>query len=439
MKWYYYIIIVSVAIAGMSALFSLDVEEPTLGVTKTAEEIKKDKFDSILLTSKIDTENKNGNLTKEELVELKSYAIKKTTSLGTYTYTKQNDEVLLGAVDDVYDIEIVELNEIEGGVEVFARAWKNGVQVGFGSDGTVDIERFRIFNPPVLIDDARGNIFRIIENTVTGEMTMRTLSESPASALRQSLAGIIASIPINDSEHIVSNKRGNTTSTFYSDPHPETTTVDGVARFDGSTSSWATIVSASVADGGFDDWTTFVVYVGHNVSPNQYWLFRQFNLFDTSAIADTDTINSATFSVYWTTKLTSTLSLEAGNQHLRLIQTTPASNTSIVAGDYDQVGTTGGAPDFAVASLTTSAYNDWVLNATGLTWINKTGITKLGMRHTADINAEQPISSSVDQYNGGYGYSADQTGTANDPKLVVVHSAGATPTANPQNIILFEE
>jgi len=43
-------------------------------------------------------------------------------------------------------VEIVEQRTIPSGIEVFARAWNENGQIGFGPDGTVDIERFKIFN-----------------------------------------------------------------------------------------------------------------------------------------------------------------------------------------------------------------------------------------------------------------------------------------------------
>ena len=53
-------------------------------------------------------------------------------------------------------IEIQSVAKIDGGVEVFARAWRGATPLGFGEDGSVEIERFRIFNPPVLVDDPNG-------------------------------------------------------------------------------------------------------------------------------------------------------------------------------------------------------------------------------------------------------------------------------------------
>jgi hypothetical protein len=59
-----------------------------------------------------------------------------------------------------FDIEIVKTKAIEGGVEVFIKAWKDGKQVGFGKDGTVEIERVRLFNPPILVADKSGDVVR---------------------------------------------------------------------------------------------------------------------------------------------------------------------------------------------------------------------------------------------------------------------------------------
>ena len=53
--------------------------------TKTLTKTKTNKFDAILLRENgIDNENKAGNLTKEEKVEIKSYSIKKAVKLQKY-------------------------------------------------------------------------------------------------------------------------------------------------------------------------------------------------------------------------------------------------------------------------------------------------------------------------------------------------------------------
>lgn len=53
-------------------------------MAKELSQEKKDKYDKILKNSKIDDEVKAGKLTKEEKVEIKSYAIKKALKIKTY-------------------------------------------------------------------------------------------------------------------------------------------------------------------------------------------------------------------------------------------------------------------------------------------------------------------------------------------------------------------
>jgi hypothetical protein len=116
-----------------------------------------------------------------------------------------------------YDIEIVSMRTIEGGVEVFARAWtKEGGQIGFGPDGTVDIERFQIINPPVLVADPAGSIVRTWTDNDTGRVKERRLREDAREALLQSLEHTLSVKKEKfGSTNIVPGKVGNTTSTFY--------------------------------------------------------------------------------------------------------------------------------------------------------------------------------------------------------------------------------
>ena len=94
---------------------------------------------------------------------------------------------------------------------------------------------------------------------------------------------------------IVPQKVGNTTTIVYPDADPESTSVDGYAAFDASTSSWSTIQSATSSASAEDTPTlSNGAYTGKDAG--QYWLYRAFFLFDTSSI-ESDTIDSATFSL----------------------------------------------------------------------------------------------------------------------------------------------
>jgi hypothetical protein len=144
---------------------------------------------------------------------------------------------------------------------------------------------------------------------------------------------------------------------------------------------------------------------------------RALTLFDTSSIPDTDTISSGTVSLYGFSKgasMTNTGFGPYGNA-------TPASNTSLAASDYGQIGATQLASEMTIVAFSTSAYNAFTLNASGLAVISKTGVTKIGWRLKNDADNSAPTWAEGGQVIVAP-YSADQAGTANDPKLVVTHA-----------------
>ena len=330
------------------------------------------------------------------------------------------------------EIEIVDSNIIEGGIEVFARAWRDGKQLGFGKDGTVDIERFRIFNPPILVDDPNGDI--VIDNSYTDidgnfVSNIRALREDPEQAIVDSLFNTISVMKnIHDDSKIIPNKRGNTTSTCYAGGgdggilgyQTESTPTEPLwdqlhdATTLGGTTSGLASTSASSGD-------TYVCRTVRKNITNGLQIGRSFFPIDTSALPDTDDISSAVFSVYGFYVLDAIT--------LGLVQTSQASTTALALSDWDTCGDainnpTEGASRVAINS-TSARYWDWTLNANGIGWISKTGTTKLGLRTEEDIDDSYPTVTTDRRFNTYYSESA---GTANDPKLVVEHAAGGSPT-----------
>jgi len=123
-----------------------------------------------------------------------------------------------------FEIEVQSISKIEGGIEILARAWDKGSPVGFG-DGTVEMERFKIYNPPIMVPDPLGTYERVF---VTDERTIiQRFREDPEAALLQTLAHTISIIG-KDGSKIVKGRIGNTTSTFFPDDDPETNTMDGI-------------------------------------------------------------------------------------------------------------------------------------------------------------------------------------------------------------------
>ncbi len=337
--------------------------------------------------------------------------------------------------DANYDIEIVDMEPIEDGVAVFARAWSGENKLAFGKDGTVEIERFLIHNPPILVQDPKGEIIQTFPNP-DGTMGERRLTEDPQRALLETLAHTIdvKKEKFTD-EKIVMGKIGNTTSVFYPNGNTETTSFDGcVANLD-SLSDWSPARSDTTGQYP-DDAEIHLQDAGHGhgiglhsySSSNDYNIVRCFTLFDTSALPDTDVISSSTISLYGNFKA-DTLDDDA-NAYIGITAGTPVSNTAIAASDFDNVGSTEFATGIDIDSLTSSGYNNWSLNASGISAIAQSGISKFAFREGHDINnvANDFTSNSI---NGLRVYAADNTGTSNDPKLVVEHQAPTSTSTVP--------
>lgn len=320
-------------------------------------------------------------------------------------------------------VVIDSINEIEGGVEVFARAYKGKKQLGFGEDGTVDLERFRILNPPTQVEDENGDIVIESVNSITGEITIRKLREDPQAALQEALFHTVQKVA-KDGKNIIDGKIGNTTSTFYPSYDALLWRYDNAAY----ATAWAGAHSSTAADAVVNTALANGNYFGLGVftgAGNAVEITRTGVFFDTSIIG-TDTITSGTFSAYVTSKQNTN---NDGRDYINLVQATPATNTQLVVGDFDQLGAVSNPPQGATAldigSITTGAYNDWILNATGISWINKTSITTFGVREGHDIENVLPAAS-ANQYNSILFYHSEQAGTSTDPVLVLVHSAATT-------------
>jgi hypothetical protein len=216
------------------------------------------------------------------------------------------------------------------------------------------------------------------------------------------------------------------TSTFYPDPNTETTTVDGRVRNLGSL-TWSTVRDAATGDyasdseAGEDGSYVGVQYIDE--TGLHYIINRDIFLFDTSSIGDGDTINSATFSVVFVSGGTDD-EVNDANSYIGVVTSNPASNTALTTADFDTLGTTeqhDSGERVDLTGLTGGSYTNWTLNATGLGNISKTGVTKFGLREGHDIN-----NSAIAQTNGLDSVAsltfADTSGTASDPKLVVVHT-----------------
>ncbi len=205
----------------------------------------------------------------------------------------------------------------------------------------------------------------------------------------------------------------NTVSDFLPDPDPETTTVDGTVRAHATGTVYANTHDAT--DGDVADPTAATVNWAENhdnLDADPFYINRGFLLFDTSSIPDGDTIDSATIVIVGTSKAND------NSDSINIYLSTPATNTNLVLADVDQVGTVVQATAITNASWNTAGDNTFTLNATGLTNISKTGVTKFGTRSTNDVANTEPTGA-----NRASGRTADTAGTGDDPVLSVTHSS----------------
>jgi RHS repeat-associated protein len=317
-------------------------------------------------------------------------------------------------------VEIEKIEKIDGGVQIFARAWKGDEQLGFGKDGSVEIERFRIFNPPILVEDPNGTIVREWVDPDTNTTKRRTLREDPVTAIRNDLAHTI-SIVGKEGTAIVAGKIGNTTDILRPDAGHggSNTSVDGRIVI----SAQASFAAAHDATAGSyletDDTGSVQFGQLYRNGGGQYQIGRGFFLFDSSAIGG-DTVDSATLSLYAAGYEDA---VNDGNDFLSVVAGSPASNNDLVVEDYDQVGTTemhdtGERKDFTGRS---AGWLDFSLNGAGRAAVVN-GISKFATREGHDLlNAGYSGEPSAQTEVDGYYADKDGAGTTYDPKLVVEH------------------
>lgn len=218
------------------------------------------------------------------------------------------------------------------------------------------------------------------------------------------------------------------TSTFYPDPSVEVTSVDGfVSYFQGSGMTWAEVQSQATSNGGDDNSSLATMWLRADSITNKYDdIDRMLLGFDTSPIDDTHLVDSSTLRIRPWDQISDTL----GEHDLSLVSSSPASNTAIVSGDIDSLGSTKLATDMTNANWTAGTEQTFTLNAAGLTHIDNTGVTNFGIRFEPDAANVEPTWITGTQLKVRI-KTADDAGTDNDPLLTVIHSAGATGSPIP--------
>jgi len=342
---------------------------------------------------------------------------------------KSFDTDIMGQYID-YDFNqtlyISEFKTLTDGVEVLVQAYQGSDRLGFGADKNIETERIRIHNPPMMIADGT---YTLKIDELGREVNYANYRYDPVLALRYVLAKTVEQVS-EISDTVVSGSIGHTVDVYYPDANAETTSVDGRVQKYLTSSDWATV--RNFTSGTNNDAEASANGVGAYNSGADYEVTRTFLLFDTSSLPDTDTISSAVLSVVCTAK---TNGDNDGTDYISPVVSSPAADTSLVTGDFDQflmtdlsygvltgksiLQMTDTARDISAITCDSSTPTTWDLNATGISYIIDTGISKFGLAEGHDIT-DSAVSGGYNQISIYY---ADETGTTNDPSLTITHTA----------------
>lgn len=158
--------------------------------------------------------------------------------------------------------------------------------------------------------------------------------------------------------------------------------------------------------------------------PDEYYIYRGFLYFDTSSIPDDATITGVQLNLYGYDS-----SLYA-NSYSYIIQNGQPTypHNPLVVDDYNKDYYSGDGGSIA-GTWVNDAWNYVTLNADGISWVNKTGLTKFCIRTNLDIAGTPPSATSWPNIQiASRNYSLTYA-----PRLVVTYTLPTPPTVTTGN------
>ena len=163
------------------------------------------------------------------------------------------------------------------------------------------------------------------------------------------------------------------------------------------------------------------------------YLQRAHTPFDTSAVPDTDTVSAASIYIQ-------AVSGQVNNdfsENLYVVPSTQADTSGPATGDYNKSGDTNNPTVLgtkAIADVSTVAYTEVPLNATGIAAINKTGFSKFAWRVQHDADDTYYDASGGVKNSQVYFYTSSQAaGTSQDPYISITHASGGSSSIKTMN------
>ena len=268
--------------------------------------------------------------------------------------------------------------------------------------------------------------------TVVTNVVIRTLREDPVQATEDVIAHAIAVVG-KDGAQITPGKVGHTTTIFFPDASPESTSFDGMVRRD-ATESFSTLRGGNgTSNDTATDPQTFANIIDDPDNVHFSEIRRGNFVFNTASLADTDVVSSATLSLRGTAKKDN-LSI---TPDLDIVQAVTASNSAGTNTDYqNMLATVFGSVTYS--GYSTSGYNDIVLNASGIANVSVTSVSKFGARTSNDVTNTAPavVGGGTETETAFTANMAEASATSTDPMLTIV-SAPPAAGGHPRSYIMF--
>lgn len=296
----------------------------------------------------------------------------------------------------------------------------DGNPLGFGADGDAEIESTRSVNPPLMVPDPLGAYIKPIwDNGV--QIGQDRYREDPLEALLQTLERTALTFGVRG--RAVKTGRVARTSTPIRPQGGSTgTDIDGeVARQGGGINETLATIIAGAGTTLNLTFTTDAPQLQATTTSGRYdTLRREGQGYDTSPIG-TDTISAATVDLYGQATGTG-----VGDTGVTFVAFNPSTPSSWATSDYANFGSTEFATRKNISTLSVGSFNQWSFNASGLSHIDGSGYTLLGVRIGFDLDGSGDTWASGARTRFGF-YAADDggAGTTRDPLMTVTHAAAA--------------
>lgn len=289
-----------------------------------------------------------------------------------------------------------------GGLDVFARAWRGKDQIGFGPDGSVDIERFHFGNPPLLVADVDGEI-----NLVERKRKYRV---DPKRALQEILSATILDVG-KVGAAITPNKRGNTTFTLFS-------TNDALIEAFGSTFSNARAGSGTFSimplAGGCGQADT----TGSGAGATRFHVLETALQFDASSVSGT--VTAATASLY--------INDDFSDIDFTIEMRISTNGSPITSSDYIAGASLSGHLLAASLSTATASIGSYLALTSDATFPANIafGVNQFNISSSRTRAANTPTTANNEEISFDVSATNTLSGTTSDPKLVIVTAATFT-------------